>query len=324
MNGTVVVTGAAGLIGRACVAHLQAGGWRVRGLVRVLDAQTVARSEFIAVGDLAAIADRALAQVMSGADAVVHLAARVHRPQRDDAAAQDAYRRMNVDVTQRLARAALAAGTRHFVFASSVKVNGEATLPGHPFRESDAPDPHDDYAQSKWAAEQALATVAEESGLRATALRLPLTYGPGAGANFAALARAVRRGVPLPLGNIANRRSILGVDNCCAAIATLLASDSVPDRGRTTPYFVADAETVSTPGLVLAVARALQVAPHLVAVPAGLLRLAGACCGRANTVERLLGSLEVDTSAFATRFGWTPPVSLAHGLAAALRSGAPL
>lgn len=319
--GTVVVTGAAGLVGRACVAHLQAIGWRVRGLVRTLDATTVARAEFLAVGDLAAIGDHALANTLRGASAVVHLAARVHRPQDDDA---DAYRRMNVEVTQRLARAAVAARVSHFVFASSVKVNGESTLPGRPFRESDPPDPHDDYARSKWAAEQALAAVAEDSGLRVTTLRLPLTYGAGARANFAALARAVRRGVPLPFANITNRRSILGVGNCGAALAALLASDDAPDRGRMTPYFVADSETVSTPELVRAIARAMQVAPRLIAIPPSLLRLAGVCCGRADAIERLLGSLEIDTSGFRSRFGWAPPVPLARGLAAALGTGAPL
>ncbi|MEO8508602.1 MAG: NAD-dependent epimerase/dehydratase family protein [Betaproteobacteria bacterium] len=321
-HGIVVVTGAAGFIGRACVAQLKANGWRVRGLVRALDGQTAARAEFLSVGDLAAIGAHSLANALRGAVAVVHLAARVHQPERDDAHA--AYRAMNVGVTQRLAEAAIAHGVRHFVFASTVKVNGETTAAGRPFRESDPPDPHGEYAQSKWAAEQVLGALAQPSGLRVTALRLPLTYGPGAKANFAALARAVRHGVPLPLASVANQRSILGVGNCCSALATLLASDDAPDRGRVTPYFVADRTPVSTPELIRAIAQAIGVTPRLFALSPGLLRFAGACAGHAATVERLLGSLEVDTSAFCSRFGWAPPVSLARGLAAALRTTAPL
>jgi UDP-glucose 4-epimerase len=91
-----------------------------------------------------------------------------------------------------------------------------------------------------------------------------------------------------------------------------------------TPYFVADAEAVSTPALVCAIAQAMRVAPRLVAFPPELLRLAGACLGRAETVERLLGTLEVDTGACRARFGWTPPVTLAAGLAAAFAMDAPL
>jgi UDP-glucose 4-epimerase len=322
-RGTIVVTGAAGFIGRACMTQLAARGFRVRGLVRTLDRTTAARPQFLPVGDLAQVEERALAHALRDATAVVHLAARVHRMQDNEHDSQAAYRRMNAEVSAMLARAAVVAGATHFVLASTVKVNGEST-PVQPFRESDPPDPHDDYAHSKWAAEQAVAAIAEDTSLRATALRLPLTYGRGAKGNFAALVRAVRRGVPLPLPNVANRRSVLGVDNLCAALAALLASDNGVDRGRIVPYFVADTEPVSTIGLARAIADALRVAPRIVAVRPGLLRVAGACFGRAGAVERLIASLEVDTSAFAARFGWTPPFTLAQGLSAAVANSAPL
>ena len=321
---TVVVTGAGGFIGRAACATLEAGGYAVRGLVRALDAGTAARPQFVPVGDLAAIDDRRLAELMHGATHVVHLAARVHQPHADGEGARAAMRRMNVDVTARLARAAADTGAAHFVFASTIKVNGEATPPGHPFRESDPPDPHDDYATSKWDAELALAELAEATGLRVTSLRLPLTYGPHAKANFAALARAVRAGVPLPFAAIDNRRSLLGVGNLGDALATLLASDDAEARGRNTRYLLADAQPVSTPELVRAIAYALGVAPRLFAVPPSLLRFVGACAGRAAAVERLVGSLEVDTSAFRGRFAWTPPRTLAEELADAFAPGAPL
>lgn len=321
---TVVVTGAGGFIGRALVAFLAARGDSVRGLVRALDGAMATHAEFLAVGDLAEIDQRECALALGDAAAVVHLAARVHRPRAagDDETA--AMRRINVAATQRLARAAAAAGIAHFVFASTIKVNGEATLPGRPFREDDPPDPHDAYAASKWEAEQALAAIAAETGLRVTALRLPLTYGAGAKGNFAALARAVRAGVPLPFAGIANRRSVLGLPNLCDAVAAVLGSDVREERGRAVPYFVADAAPVSTPELVRALARAMGVAPRLFAVPPGLLRFVGACVGRVDGVERLVGSLEADTAAFRVRFAWSPPQSLAAGLVAAVGPGAPL
>ena len=217
--GTVVVTGANGFLGRACVPRLAAAGYRVRGLVRALDASTAASAQFMPVGDLTQLDDAGLHNALRGATTVVHLAALAHRPLDATPQSAAALRRLNVDVSERLARAAAASGVTHFVFASSVKVNGETSPPGRPLVESDPPNPEDDYAASKWAAECALAAVAEQSGLRVTALRLPLTYGPGAKANFAALVRAVRRGVPLPLAGITNRRSLLGTGNFCAALA---------------------------------------------------------------------------------------------------------
>ena len=321
---TVVVTGAAGFIGRAACAALEARGYAVRGLVRALDAGTAARAQFLPAGDLVAIDDRRLAELMHGATHVVHLAARVHQPHAAGESARAAMRKTNVDVTVRLARAAVDAGAAQFVFASTIKVNGEMTLPGRPLRESDPPDPHDDYATSKWDAELMLAELAEAAGMRVTSLRLPLTYGPRAKANFAALARAVRSGVPLPFAAIDNRRSLLGVGNLGDALATLLGSGDADARGRNTPYLLADAEPVSTPELARAIAHALGVAPRLFAFPESLLRFAGACAGRAAAVERLVGSLEADTAAFRGRFAWTAPRSLAEELADAFAPGPPL
>jgi UDP-glucose 4-epimerase len=316
----VVITGASGFIGRECVARLAAAGHRVRGLVRRLDAQTAARAEFYAAGDLVAADDGALRNALAGATALVHLAGHAHRPVAGTDEAAAALRQVNVTASERLARVAAEVGVTHFVFASSVKVNGEMSLPDRPLRESDPPDPLDEYAASKWAAERALAGVAEDTGLRVTSLRLPLTYGPRAKANFAALVRAVRRGIPLPLAAIRNRRSLLGTGNLCDALIAMLRSGDGGDAGRLTPYFVADAQAVSTPELVRAIARALRVQVRLWPLPPFALRLAAAAVGRSEAVERLLTTLEVDTTTFGTRFGWTPPRTLAEGLSEALRA----
>ena len=90
-----------------------------------------------------------------------------------------------------------------------------------------------------------------------------------------------------------------------------------------TPYLVADGESVSTPDLVRGIAAAIGVAPHLVGLPVSWLRFAGAVSGRGAAVARLTESLEMDTRAFRSRFGWTPPFSLAQGLAAAFADRPP-
>jgi UDP-glucose 4-epimerase len=324
LTGTVVVTGARGFLGRALTPAFAAAGCDVRGLVRMLDGDTAARAQFVAIGDLASCSDAHLANALRGASAVVHLAALAHRPLRADDVSLAALRRINVDTTERLARAAVGAGAALFVFASSVKVNGEISLPGRPLCESDPPHPHDAYGQSKWLAERALADVAARTGLRVAALRLPLCYGPGVKANFAALARAVQRGLPLPLAGVSNRRSVLGTGNLADAAVTLLARAEALEAGRVATYFVADAQAVSTADLVRGIARALRVTPRLWSLPPGALRLAAAALGRSETMERLLDTLEVDTAAFRSAFDWLPPHSLDEGLAAAFAGHAPL
>jgi nucleoside-diphosphate-sugar epimerase len=317
----VVVTGAGGFIGRAVMPALAARGFVVRGLVR--DTSPPSNGvEIRVIGDLAQMNGHALAEMLRDADAVVHLAARVHIPARADA--QAAYRTINVDLTERLARAATACGIDHFVFASSIKVNGETTSPGRPFRETDTPQPHDAYARSKREAETVLAQVAADTGLRVTALRLPLTYGPDAKANFAALAGAIRRGIPLPLAGIVNRRSLLGVGNLADALARVLTDVDAAAGGRCTPWLLADGPAVATPALARAIGVAVGVPARLFALPPRLLQTAAAALGRDETLARLTGSLEVDTSAFRARFGWTPPFTLQQGLAAALGPASPL
>ena len=292
----VVVTGAGGFIGRALCARLGARGHPVRRLVRV----SAGRSEGETVLDLERAPSDALVRMLDGAFAVVHLAARVHRMDETGARAEAAYKAANVEVTERLALAAVTAGVRRFVFASTVKVNGEATLPGRPFRVGDAPSPHDAYARSKLAAERTLAQLASGTSMLATSLRLPLVYGAGARGNFRRLVDAVAARRLLPLGAIDNRRSVLGLDNLLDAVEAILAAESAVIGA----YFVADAQSVSTPTLVRAIAHALGVEPRLWAVPVPVLKLGGALAGRRAAIARLTGSLEVDATALARATAW--------------------
>jgi nucleoside-diphosphate-sugar epimerase len=314
VTGTVVVTGADGFAGRAACAHLRASGIPFRGLVRALSPSTAARPDMLPVGDLVTIPTAALANALRDARAVVHLAARAHAVRDDAADPLAAFRSVNVAATERLARAAAAADIAHFVFASSVKVNGESAPPERPFRESDPPDPRDVYALSKWEAECVLGDVARETGMPVTVLRLPLMYGPGAKGNVARLTDAIARGLPLPLARIDNLRSMLGAGNFASALDALLGAPA-PAPGTVATYLVADTSPVSTPEFVRAIASALGVTARLVPVPPWLLQMACACVGKASAFERLAGSLVVDASAFRAAFGWQPPRLLAEELA---------
>lgn len=295
----VVVTGAAGFIGGAVVRSLVHQHRNVRPVVRVPRSGDPAGA--VALGDLAAVTDAALANALDGAYAVLHFAGLAHVG-RSSQGAEARYQASNVVATRRLARAALRAGVARFILASTVKVNGELTRPGHPFRPDDAPDPVDSYARSKRDAETTLFDVAQSTSMAPIVLRLPLTYGPGAKGNFARLTAAVAAGHALPLRAIDNRRSLLSLRNLERAATAILESPAPPSG----IHFVADADSVSTPRLVEAIAQALGRSAKLYAIPVPLLRLAAALVGRRGEIARLVDSLEVDSSSLVASTGWRP------------------
>jgi len=299
-----LVTGASGFVGTALCARLVACGVEVAPAVR----STSGLPHEVVVGNLDASTDWRPA--LTGCDAVVHLAARVHVM--DDSAQNPLalYRATNLDATLNLARQAAQAGVKRFVFISSIKVNGEGR--DAPYRETDVPAPDDAYAISKWEAEQGLQKIAADTGLEVVILRPPLVYGPGVKANFLRLMQMVKRGWPLPLGAIRNRRSLLYLDNFVDAIRVCIEHPAA--AGQT--FLLDDGEPVSTPDLIRAVARAMGRPARLLAMPVGVLELAGALLGKRAAVARLTGSLFVDGSAIRSRLGWTPPYSLQQGLAA--------
>jgi len=293
----VLVTGASGFIGRATCAAFAKRGWEVRAAVRnqatIADAQTV-------LGSLEQ------GWPVDGVDVVVHLAGIAHQIHAQNAEA--VYQAMNCQATERLARAAMQAGVRRFVFMSSIKVNGERTPIDRPFRASDAPQPEDRYGRSKRDAERALASLG--GSMEVVIVRPPLVYGPGVRANFLRLMRLVERGLPLPFGAIRNRRSLVYVGNL-VDVTALAATGAV--AGAT--LLVSDGEDLSTPQLVAELARAMGRGPRLVPVPAALLTLGGALTGMRAEIGRLVDSLVVDTSETRSRLAWRPGISTADGLA---------
>lgn len=293
----IAVTGANGFIGRAFCRRATANGRAVLRFVRVREEPA---GDGIAV-DLARAGVDELARHLAGVSVVVHLAGRAHVMDGEGPDADDAYRDANEGATARLAQAAVAAGVRRFVFASTVKVSGESTARGRPFLPDDAPAPRDAYARSKLAAETALQHAARGTPTSPTILRLPLVHGPGARGSFRRLVDAVRARRWLPLGAIDNRRSLIGLANVLDALDAAVDADAVGGV-----HFVADRDSVSTPDLVRAIARALRVKPRLLPVPVAVLRFAGAISGRGETIARLADSLEVDTSSFALATRWRP------------------
>jgi nucleoside-diphosphate-sugar epimerase len=303
-----LVTGANGFVGHHLCEHLLARGWRVRGSVRTgtAGAKLPRQVELVATGDLGP--DGQWVAAVDGIDVVFHLAARVHVMRDSSADPLSAFRRVNVLGTERLARAAATAGVRRLVLVSSIKVNGEGRE--RPYREVDPPAPTDPYGVSKWEAEQVLARVAAETRVETVSVRPVLVYGEGMKANMERLFRTIDRGVPLPLAGIDNRRSLVYVGN----LADFLVACAVAERVGST-YLLGDGEDLSTTQLAEGIGRALGRPARLFHVPAPVFRALGRISGRTAAVERLLGSLTVDSSRARADLAWSPPTTVAQGLA---------
>jgi UDP-glucose 4-epimerase len=313
MAARILVTGASGFLGRGLFEHLRSGAYDVLGSVRV--AAPLERG-FILAPALSATSD--WREVLAGRDVVVHTAARAHVLKETEQDPLAVFRMVNTEGTLNLARQAAAVGVRRFVFISSIGVHGLFTREGECFTEQSPPAPHNDYALSKWEAEQGLLEIAGETGLEVVIVRPPLIYGPGVKANFLHLLRLVERGWPLPLGGIRNRRSFLFLGNFVDAIR--VCSEHPDAAGQT--FLLDDGASVSTPELIRAIARAMGRPARLLPVPAGMLELAGSLLGKRAAVARLTGSLVVDSSAIRSRLGWAAPFSMEAGLVATVSASA--
>jgi nucleoside-diphosphate-sugar epimerase len=297
----ILVTGAAGFIGRHLCRDLAAAGYQVRGTVRANPPPFRQDIEYRASGDIGGAVD--WSPLLADVDAVVHCAARVHVLREADTDPWTAFRRANVEATERLARQAAEAGVRRFVFLSSIKASVAERAGG-------APPYVQPYDRSKLEAERALTRVARETGLEIVILRPPLVYGPGAGANFALLAKAVAKGWPLPLASIRNSRSFIYVGNLCGAIRTCLEHPAAPGG----VFEVSDGLPVSTPDFARAVGAAISRPAWLLPCPPGLLRLIGRLAGRPVAAESLTGNLAADDRPIRERLGWRPRLDMAAAL----------
>jgi nucleoside-diphosphate-sugar epimerase len=309
---TILVTGAGGFVGRTLCRDLRDRHIDVRAAVRDLARAGDLGPDIVCVPDLAA--SYAWTPALEGVSSVVHLAARVHVMKDTAADPLAAFRRVNVDGSAALAHAAADAGVKRLVYVSSVKVNGEATN-GAKFSERDEPRPEDAYGVSKWEAEQILREISAARGLELVIVRPPLVYGPGVGGNFLRLLKLVRSGVPLPFGAVDNARSLVFVRN----LTDVLTACATREEAAGKTFLVSDGQDLTTAELVNSLAQLMRQRTFLVPVPARLLRIAGRCAGRAAEVERLIGSLLIDSSQVRAHLGWKPPFTVAEGLMQTVR-----
>ena len=306
----VLVTGANGFIGRRFCQCLLDSGQSLRQVVRSSPSALAHGEDIVRIEDIGPKTNWAAA--LPSVDVVVHLAAHVHQMAAPKKEVDCRYWEVNTLGTERLAEEAAKAGVKRFVYLSSIKVNGEQTEADAQFTEEQAPQPRDPYGVSKGEAENRLRSLSFVSGMEVVIIRPPLVYGPGVSANFARLLRMVGSGLPLPLASVRNRRSLIFLDNLVDFIVCCLRHPAA--SGQT--FLVSDGEDLSTPDLIRKLAGAMDRSARLWSCPLSLLRAAGWLLGRSAVIDRLTGSLRVDSSKAQALLGWRPPYTVAQGIQA--------
>lgn len=300
----VVVSGATGFIGSHLLPALLREGHSVKALIEpgVSDVLLYGVRSFAA--DI--VSGEGISTGFSGAEAVVHLAARNHVLKETSHDPLAAYRRVNVEGTRNVVQAASVAGARLFVHLSSVKAMGEESE--SLLDEESHCLPKTPYGISKLESEDAVRAVAEKCGLSAALLRLPMVYGPGNKGNLPRMIRWAARGYPFPIFQPDNIRSMIYVENAVAGILAVLKG--APPGIAT--YILKDKEDCSTKTIYSVISKELGRRPRFLPIPAAVVRFGGIL---SEDFRKITGSFRVSSAKIERELGFFPPFSVREGLA---------
>jgi nucleoside-diphosphate-sugar epimerase len=310
MTTDVLITGGTGFVGRALVNQLSADKhWRTKVAVRSSFRSDEYSSTIVTIPGL--YPETNWGHALSGVSIVIHLAARVHVMNEKIHDPLTEFRRINLDGTLQLASQAADCGVKRFIFISTIKVNGELTANNTAFTADDDPDPLDDYALSKWEAEQGLMEIGRKTGMEIVIIRPPLVYGPGVKGNFLSLMKVVSKRYPLPLASVSkNKRSLVYVDNLVDLIITCMNHPAAANQ----VFLVSDENVISTAALLDNIAQIMNQSNPLLPFPTRLLKIIAVLLGQRKTAERLIGSLQVDITKTRELLGWNPVVTFDEGI----------
>ena len=317
----VLVTGATGFVGTRLIEVLTQS-WPELEILAAMrsmpskpflgEPDSPSKLKYVTIGDIGPNTEW---PILLGVDTVIHLAARTHVMKESAPDPLAVYRQANAAATINLAQQAAAAGVKRFIFLSSIKVNGEETNEGEAFSELSIPAPLDPYGISKLEAEEGLQKICSEHGafMEYVIIRAPLIYGPGVKANFHKLMGLVATHsdtlwgplIPLPLGGIHNQRSFLALDNLVDFMQLAITHPKAANQ----LFLLADGTDFSTPALIQLIAKGMHKKPPvLFSLPTGLMLSLGSILGMKAAVQRLVGSLQVNSTKARTLLNWQPPL----------------
>lgn len=306
----IIVTGANGFIGSSLCNYLYSSNFDVRGTLRSLEnVKSSNNIKFDVIGDMKSNID--WRDILNKCDVVIHCAGMNN--QKNTITDISEYLKINVESTINLANQSIEAGVKRLIYLSSIKVNGEGVddlkytkIINH----YDPPNPLDPYAKSKFEAEKALLNITAKKSLDLVILRLPIVYGYGVKNNFNRLLNLIKSGVPLPFASIINKRSMLNIENLLNLIKICIDHPNAPGK----ILLASDGQDLSTPELLKYIATAMDKPLRIFPFPPSLLKTIGIMLGKKNDMQKLLCTLQIDSSYTRKLLKWNPPVSVSDGI----------
>ncbi|QDC41229.1 NAD-dependent epimerase/dehydratase family protein [Candidatus Methylopumilus universalis] len=298
----ILVTGASGFIGASLVKKLADLDFFVFGISR--------HSASISVQSLEITEYTDFSKLLIDIDCVIHLAARVHFMGDTGFSNLKEYRRFNVKATENLVRQSIKFGVKRFIFLSSIKVNGELTVPGQKFAADDKPCPQDAYSLSKYEAEKILIKICKKSPMSYTIIRPPMVYGPGVKGNFLSLMKLIKRRIPLPIASVTNKRSVIFLDNLVDLIIVCINHPAAKNE----VFLASDNYDISIKFLSKIISEAFGVWHIQIPMSERLFKIIISPFTNKNYPNRIFGSLEIDITKTIELLNWLPPIKTEIGL----------
>lgn len=299
----VFITGITGFVGSAVARKMNEEGYQVSG-----QARTSTHSKY-ETHQLPLTPTTQWKALLKDVDIVIHCAAQVHQMngRKDEISS---YIDVNTAATINLAKQAQKEGVKRFLFISSIKVNGERSLEGVPFTEHIDSKPNDPYGLSKYLAEQQLQESCQHTGMDYVIIRPPLVYGPGVKANFLTMMNLVRKRMPIPLGSVSNKRSMIYIENLADAVVRCIEHNKAANQ----TFLVSDDDDVSTPRLLNSIGRHMDNKTRLIAIPESWISIGLKILKKGAIADKITGNLQLDITKIKTVLDWNPPVSFEDGM----------
>ena len=277
--------------------------------VKICDEIHKKRTAFININDISS--DTCWQKALFDCQVVIHTAARVHVMDEKVADPLAEFRKINVEGTANLARQAMKAGIRRFIYLSSIKVNGEYTYQGSAFNSEDAANPEDPYSISKHEAEEYLINLSKNCSMEIVIIRPPLVYGPGVKGNFFRMLQLAQKNMLLPLGRIKeNKRSFISINNLVSLINVCITHSSAANQ----IFLASDGDDLSTTDLLRKIRELFGRQALLLPVPLWILEKICTLLGKKTEIMRIFGSLQIDISKTQQMLNWEPIESVDDAL----------